>query len=119
MQLGGGSEVSARDFFQSSLSADLFALSGCRTGRSRRREGDELIGLIPAMLYAGAGSVLASLWEASDAATAVFMRSFHAALRGDPPTCKAVALSEAAAATRREFPSMSHWAAFTLHGDWK
>lgn len=119
LQLGGGHQLTARDLFQMTLKAELFALSGCRTARSRRREGDELVGLIPAILYAGAGSVLASLWEASDEATALFMRTFHEALRADPSMCKAAALSEAATRTRRVFPSLQHWAAFTLHGDWK
>ncbi len=119
LQLGGGNVFSTRDFFQTRLNADIFTLSGCRTARSRRREGDEMLGLIPALLYAGASSVLASQWEAADDATAAMMRHFYAALHGPQPATKADAFRAAVIATRREFPTLPHWAAFTLHGDWK
>lgn len=119
LQLGNGHVFTARDFFHTRLCADIFTLSGCRTARSRRREGDEMLGLIPALLYAGANSVLASQWEAEDRATATVMRHFYSALQGEQRASKADALRAAIASTRCQFPEMPHWAAFTLHGDWK
>lgn len=119
LQLGGGTVFTAREFFQTRLNAGIFTLSGCRTARSRMREGDEMLGLIPSLLYAGASSVLASQWEAADDATAATMRLFYSSLYGTPMRTKADALREAASGLRQEFPSLAHWAPFTLHGDWK
>ena len=42
-----------------------------------------LLGLAWAFEYAGARSVLASLWEVEDASTAELMRRFYRALRGE------------------------------------
>ncbi len=119
LQLGGGNVFTTRDFFQTSLQADIFTLAGCRTARSRRREGDEVLGLIPSLLYAGASSVLASQWEAADDATAMAMRGFYRSLLSAPHRTKADAWREAVAELRQNFPSLADWATFTLHGDWK
>jgi len=119
LQLGGGHSFTARDFFQTPLNVNIFTLSGCRTARSRRREGDEMLGLIPALLYAGVSSVLASQWEASDHATATIMRHFYSFLHGERPGSKADTLRAAITLTRAEFPTLPLWAAFTLHDDWK
>ncbi len=119
LQLGGGNVFTVRDLFQTRLNADIFTLSGCHTARSRRRDGDEMLGLIPALLYSGASSVLASQWEAADDSTAELMQQFYGALHGPQPVAKADAFRSAIAQTRRIFPNLPQWAAFTLHGDWK
>jgi hypothetical protein len=65
-------------------------------------------------LYAGAGSVVATLWEIEDAESAALMSRFYAHLRGGGEP------SAALAATKRELiaagaPARA-WAAFTLTG---
>lgn len=44
------------------LQAEIVVLSGCVTGQSERRPGDELIGLSRALLYAGAQSMIVALF---------------------------------------------------------
>jgi tetratricopeptide (TPR) repeat protein len=102
------------DLFDLRLSADLVVLSGCRTGRQRWLEGDELLGLARGFQVAGARDLVASLWPVDDRATARFMDRFYerlaegvgarAALRG--------AMLELIEAGRPPH----EWAAFHLSG---
>jgi CHAT domain-containing protein len=59
------------------LDADLVTLSGCETGQSALRRGDELIGLTRAWMYAGTPSVLVSLWRVDDLSTRMLMERFY------------------------------------------
>ena len=55
----------------------LFVLSGCVTGMSKRRPGDELIGLAQAALRSGTRSVVATLWETFDESSTLFFEHFY------------------------------------------
>ncbi len=82
-----------REIFGLRLSADLVTLSACNTGLGRVN-GDGVIGLSRAFLYAGAPSVLVSLWRVADGVTRFEMERFYRTLisnRGD----KAAALRRA------------------------
>jgi len=109
----GTSMLSLFDLYQLQLDADLVTLSGCGTGMNVVIGGDELIGLIRGLLYAGARSVLVSLWEVHDESTSTFMQKFYDFLKsGD----KAKALQSASIAVREQFPHPYHWAAFSMVG---
>lgn len=59
------------------LNAELVTLSACGTGLGRMLHGEGIIGLTRAFLYAGADSVVVSLWNVNDIATASLMKSFY------------------------------------------
>ncbi|HQR35472.1 MAG TPA: CHAT domain-containing protein [Blastocatellia bacterium] len=63
------------------LNADLVTLSACRTGLGRMLHGEGIIGLTRAFLYAGADSVVVSLWNVNDIATASLMKAFYKNLK--------------------------------------
>jgi CHAT domain-containing protein len=68
------------EIFNLRLSASLVTLSACQTGRSTVGGGDELLGLMRALLYAGAASLLLSLWTVEDRSTALLMQTFYSKL---------------------------------------
>jgi CHAT domain-containing protein len=58
------------------LETDLVVLSACRTG-SGRVTSDGVQGLARGFFYAGSPSVLATLWDVTDEATAMLMSTFY------------------------------------------
>jgi CHAT domain-containing protein/tetratricopeptide (TPR) repeat protein len=106
-------------FEQVRIDADLVTLSACGTALGKEMSGEGILGLTRAFQYAGARSVLASLWGVNDDSTAQLMRRFYGHLRGG--RTKADAL-RAAQIEMMHRPASSHpyyWAAFQLIGDWR
>ncbi|MEW6208081.1 MAG: CHAT domain-containing tetratricopeptide repeat protein [Acidobacteriota bacterium] len=62
------------------MGCELVVLSACQTGRGRLTGGEGVVGLARAFLYAGARSVVVSLWNISDISAATFMRRFYRCL---------------------------------------
>ena len=60
--------------------ADLVTLSACRTGIGRLLQGEGLMALSRAFFYAGAHTVIATLWDVNDLSTARLMRALYAQL---------------------------------------
>jgi len=69
--------LTTTDVFNLELDAALVTLSACQSGASVVGGGDELVGLSRAFLYAGATSLLMSLWRVEDQATAQLMDGFY------------------------------------------
>ncbi|MEW6663670.1 MAG: CHAT domain-containing protein [Thermodesulfobacteriota bacterium] len=103
------------ELYSMQLAADLATLSACETGLSRIESGDDIVGLTRGFLYAGARSVVASLWQVDDQATGDLMKAFYAALhRG---VGKAEGMRQAQLDTLRAYSHPFYWAAFQLTGD--
>jgi CHAT domain-containing protein len=89
---GSGGLLTAGEIFGLQLRAELVTLSACQSGVNQRHPGDELIGLTRSLIYAGAPSVLVSLWSVDDLSTGLLMEQFYAIWRSDPQVSKAHAL---------------------------
>ncbi len=114
------------------LDADMVVLSACATALGQEQGGEGLIGLTRAFQYAGARTVVASLWNVNDQITAELMVRFHRYLRaGKPPN---EALRAAQLELIREpirlkdekgqievFDASApfYWAAFQIVGAWR
>jgi CHAT domain-containing protein len=108
------SYVNLYDLYRMNLPVELLTLSGCVTGMNVVEEGDELLGLTRGLLYAGARSLLLSLWDVDDRSTAEFMREFYLQLQTQPR--KIDAFQSATVKTRNRYPHPYHWAPFKLIG---
>ncbi len=112
---GDDGNLEVHEIYQLDLSqTDLVVLSACDTKLGRQSKGDEIIGLNRAFLYAGASSVIASLWKVNDQATSTLMNLFYLYLRQGKS--KAEALQAAQKATRALYPHPYYWAGFVLTG---
>jgi|GEM_PF-872718 len=102
------------DLFRLRLNARLVTLSACQTALSVLEPGDELLGLREALLFAGANTLLVSLWAVDDASTGRLMAAFYEELlRGRSP---AAALASAQRQMRAAGESPFHWAPFVVIG---
>jgi CHAT domain-containing protein len=110
----GTNYFSLYDLYQLKIEAELVILSGCATGLNVVTAGDELLGLIRGLLYAGARSLLLTLWDVHDRSTSEFMSSFYSRLQDSQDN--AVALQSAMKDLRSRYPHPYYWAPFTLIG---
>jgi CHAT domain-containing protein len=114
------------------LDSDLVVLSACESALGRELSGEGLIGLTRAFQYAGARSVIASLWDVPDQTTAELMARLHHHLAAGLPKDQAlraaqmelirkpVRITTAAGQTLETGTSAPFfWAAFQLFGDWR
>ena len=111
-----GGTIEVREIYGMDLAkTNLVVLSACETQLGALSKGDDIVGLNRAFIYAGASSVIASLWTVNDEATSLLMKEFYRHLKEG--ISKAAALKAAQAATRKKFPHPYYWAAFVLNGD--
>ncbi len=108
------------DLYSLRLNADLVVLSACQTALGKDVDGEGIVGLTRGFMYAGASSIVSSLWKVEDAATAELMKRFYRALLTENQT-PAAALRTAQNEMRQiaRFSNPRHWAGFTLTGEWK
>jgi CHAT domain-containing protein len=101
-----------------SLSARTVVLSACRSGLGEPLRGEGLIGLTGGFLYAGADSVLVSLWNVEDRATSDLMLRFYRGIRGgsDPAAALRQAKLELINVDRRSRGGVHQWAPFVFVG---
>jgi CHAT domain-containing protein len=113
--------LSAREILRLPLEADLVTLRACSSGRAEVESGDELIGLQRAFLYAGASSLVVSLWNVHKLSSHRLLTEFYNRwLDAGNPMPKWRALQEAQRSLIRdpEYGHPYHWAPFVLAGDW-
>jgi CHAT domain-containing protein len=82
------------------LDADLVVLSACESGLGKQAGGEGFLGFAQPLLARGARSLVLSLWNVDDKATALLMARFYENLLGkrpglNKPMAKAEALDEA------------------------
>ncbi|NOZ60255.1 MAG: CHAT domain-containing protein, partial [Calditrichaeota bacterium] len=115
------------EVFNLKLNAGLVNLSACETGLGKLSRGEGIIGLTHAFMYAGASSVLVSLWSVSES-TADLMKYFYLNLKSG--MSKSQSLQQAKLkmiktagrfknGQRLSFANPFLWAPFVLVGEWE
>ncbi|PHS79623.1 MAG: hypothetical protein COB59_00835 [Rhodospirillaceae bacterium] len=69
--------LTAAELYDINLNAELVTLSACETGLGTITQGDDVVGLTRGFMFAGASTIVASLWKVSDDATSVLMQKFY------------------------------------------
>lgn len=105
------------DVMSLNLNADVVALTACQTGLGQILSGEGIMSMGRAFQYAGARSVIMSLWKV-DAKSSVRLIENFLAYRKDQAKTKWQALRLAREAIRREgFDHPFFWASFILVGE--
>jgi CHAT domain-containing protein len=129
-------KVTARDIFDLRLGGGAHVtLIGCQSGRAGFSASDDLMGLSTAFHYAGASSIVSTLWKIVNHDGVEFSEAFYEALwkqvsdvanekekGGKVLLNLATAMREAVMKVRQnEYGSLKapyHWAGLVLHGYW-
>lgn len=108
-----------RELYNLNLNADMVVLSACETGIGELQRGEGIISLARGFSYAGAKSIVTSLWSVNDQSTKVLMESFYQNLKEGMP--KDRALRRAKLDYLNNYPNLGQepffWAAFIPIGD--
>ena len=107
------------DIYKLKLSADLVVLSACKSALGKDLESEGIIGLPRGFLYAGARSVIASLWKVDDEATAALMNGLYARMQHGESPSSALRGAQMEMAGSAKWWAPFYWAAFVLQGDYK
>jgi len=107
-------KLTVGELYDMSLPADLVTLSACETALGKVANGDDVIGFTRGFLYAGASSIVSSLWKVDDQATSILMQEFYRNLK---QADKRSALRSAQLKIKNTYNSHPYfWAAFQMTG---
>lgn len=110
----------AYEIAQLNLNADLVVLSACETGYGKFRQGEGIMSLAHSFTYAGASSVLMSLWQVNDYATGQIMKNFYTQISEGLTKNEALRQAKLQFLKEAKNGTASHpafWAAFLQMGD--
>jgi CHAT domain-containing protein/Tfp pilus assembly protein PilF len=121
------------------LDADLVTLGACETGGGEETGTEGVIGLTRSFIYAGAQSVLVSLWPIDANSSSLLLsgtdplspgkggsrstmaQCFYGALKAGKSKDEALRTAQIALihGKRKDYQDPQNWAAFSLQGDWR
>lgn len=114
-----GEKLMAEDIYHLNLQADMVVLSACESGIGELNYGNGIIGITQGFTFAGAKSIISSLWNVNDESTSKIMKLFYQylseGLRKDEALRKAKLqyLEQANHKSAKPY----YWAAFIPFGD--
>lgn len=112
--------ITLQDVYSLRAPVDLVVLSACRTGLGKEIRGEGLVGLTRGFMYAGATTVVASLWKVDDEATAELMKSFYTEMLQNKKTPdEALRIAQNSIRQIPRWRAPHNWAGFTLQGEYQ
>jgi CHAT domain-containing protein/tetratricopeptide (TPR) repeat protein len=106
-----------REVFNLKLDADLVTLSACETGLGRLIRGEGIEGLSHAFFYAGASSVVLSLWAINDQASYQLLKRFYVHLRAASSVTDALRKAKIEMINSKVLDHPYYWAGFIATGE--
>ena len=97
----------------------LVTMSACSSGKGKLGAGDDLVGLTRGFMFAGAPSILCSLWDVDDEATRALMVSFYKNYLGGMSKPEALRRAQISMMNNKKWSHPYYWSAFVLFGDWE
>lgn len=118
-QEGGYDSLFVKDLYGMDLAAELVILSACETGLGKLYEGEGMISLARGFFFAGARSVITTLWQINDDANRRIMADFYQELKSGQSKSQALRNAKLAQLQAGNDPLNAHpvyWAAFAPVG---
>ena len=108
------------DIYNLRLNADLVVLSACETALGKEVKGEGIVGLTRGFMYAGAPTVVASLWKVDDRATSDLMQRFYERmLKKNLSPSESLREAQISMIKNQTYVHPFYWAGFNLQGDWQ
>ncbi|HMK34411.1 MAG TPA: tetratricopeptide repeat protein [Desulfomonilaceae bacterium] len=98
------------------MNADIVALTACQSGLGKRTAGEGTMGMGRAFQYAGAKSVLMSLWSVSEVSSVNLVKSFFRNIKDGKSKSEALVLARRDI-RKKGFDHPFFWAGFILVGE--
>jgi CHAT domain-containing protein len=105
-----------KEIYNLNLNSDLVTLSACQTGLGQLIRGEGIEGINRAFFYAGASSVLMSLWAVNDQATYQLMERFYTHLRSSDSIMNALRKAKLEMIDSGTLSHPYYWAGFIISG---
>lgn len=106
----------ARDVMAIPLNAELVTVSACRSAGGKAYAGEGLVGFAWAFLKAGAGNVIAGLWDVNDRSTCDLMSRLYSEIAAGSPISDALRTSKLALIRQGgAWAKPFYWAPFQLY----
>lgn len=118
LRLSNEERLYVSELYGLQLNANLVVLSACETANGEWRSGEGTVGLTLGFLYAGAKSIVSSLWNVNQNSTNQFIMSFYEKLKLEQNSSNA--LRAAKLHLMQQNPAFAHpkyWSAFVLIGN--
>ena len=109
----------AKDIYNLSLNAEMIVLSACETGDGEFFKGEGVISLGSAFFYAGAKSIISTLWSVDDASTKKLVAFFYEGIKAGQTKSAALRQAKLQYLEQTNYPHPFYWAAFVGNGDMK
>ncbi len=108
-----------KDLYNLSLNAEMVVLSSCQSGIGTFKSGEGIVSLARGFSYAGAKSIITTLWQINDRFSAKLMTQFYANLRKGMPKDEALQSAKTNfIQTQKERNTHPHfWAGFVPIGN--
>lgn len=112
-------QLFAYELYNMTLNAEMVVLSACQTGSGQFQQGEGVMSLARAFMYAGSQSVLQTLWNTEDQSSASMMAYFYEGLSSGLDKASALRQAKLKYLESGEGHQTNpfYWAGFTIYGD--
>ncbi|WP_027393953.1 CHAT domain-containing protein [Aquimarina latercula] len=117
---GEASLLFVKDLYGYSINADLVALSACQTGLGKLQKGEGMLSLARGFSYAGAKSLVTTLWKINDQTTSELMQEFYKNLNKSLSKDQALREAKLTYLNNADDELLKHpyyWSGFMISGD--
>jgi len=112
--------IYVNDLYAMNINADMVTLSACKSGVGDLKKGEGMLSLSRAFYYAGAKSLVYTLWNINDSSTSEIMRNFYENLSDGAAKDEALRNAKLTFLEKHKEDNFKHpyyWSSFIISGN--